>query len=234
MIPMTEKERTTLYFNQEKNIMIRNEKPEDYQRVEQITRQAFYNMYVPGCVEHYLVHIMRGHEDFIPELDFVLEKDGEVIGNIMYTKAKLTDETGNEKEILTFGPVCVLPQYQRMGYGKLLMEYSFEQAKKLGYDVIVIFGSPSNYVARGFQSCKKYRVCAQGGKYPAAMMVKELVSGALDGRKWEYSDSPVMAISEEDAQRYDDSLEKMEKKHLPSQEEFYILSQSFLTDEQGE
>ena len=80
----------------EENIVIRNEKKEDWETVEKITRQAFYNLYVPGCVEHYLVHIMREHEDFIPELDFVLELDGQVIGNIIYTKAKLIDENGTE------------------------------------------------------------------------------------------------------------------------------------------
>ncbi|MCD2492531.1 N-acetyltransferase [Lacrimispora sp. NSJ-141] len=209
-------------------ITIRNEKEADYNIVEEITRKAFYNLYVPGCVEHYLVHIMRRHEDFIPELDFVIELDGQVIGNIMYTKAKLTDESGMEKEILTFGPVCIAPEHQRKGYGKILMEYSFKQAVSLGYDVIVILGSPANYVSRGFVSCKKHNVCMENGKYPAAMMVKELVPGALDGKRWCYHDSPVMAITEEEAQKYDDTLEKMEKKHLPSQEEFYIMSQSFL------
>lgn len=210
-------------------IKIRNEMESDYKAVEDITRKAFYNMYVPGCSEHYLVHIMRGHEDFIPELDFVLELDDRVIGNIMYTKAGLVDEAGEEKEILTFGPVSVAPEYQRMGYGKMLMEHSFKQAVSLGYDVIVIFGSPMNYVSRGFKSCKKFNVCLENGTYPAAMMVKELVPDVLDGRRWVYHDSPVMAISEEEARQYDDTLEKMEKKHLPSQEEFYIMSRSFIS-----
>ena len=107
---------------------IRNEVKRDYQAVEELTRRAFYNLYVPGCVEHYLVHIMREHEDFIQELDFVLEEDGRIIGNIMYTKAKLVDETGREKKILTFGPVCVEPDLQRQGYGKQLMEHSFTKA----------------------------------------------------------------------------------------------------------
>lgn len=209
-------------------IMIRNEKETDYSVVEEITRKAFYNIYVPGATEHYLVHIMRQHEEFIPELDFVIELDGRVIGNIMYTKARLIDEAGTEKEILTFGPVSIDPEYQRAGYGKLLLEHSFEQAARLGYDVIVIFGSPMNYVSRGFKSCKKYHICIENGKYPAAMMVKELTPHALDGRKWFYYDSPVMAVSEEEAQKYDDTLEKMEKKFLPSQEEFYIMSHSFI------
>ena len=86
-------------------LTIRNENKADHKIVEEITRNAFYNLYIPGCVEHYLVHIMREHEDFIPELDFVAELDGQVIGNIMYTRAKLTDEQGMEKNILTFGPL---------------------------------------------------------------------------------------------------------------------------------
>lgn len=209
-------------------MIIRNEEPKDYQAVETLTRKAFYNIYVPGCSEHYLVRIMREHEDFIPELDFVMEQDGEIIGNIMYTKSRLIDEQGTEKQILTFGPVCIDPAHQRKGLGKLLLEHSFEKAAALGYDVIVIFGSPANYVSRGFQSCKKFNVCVEGGKFPSAMMVKELITGALDGKKWFYYDSPVMAVSEEDAQKFDDTLEKMEKKHLPSQDEFYIMSHSFV------
>ena len=89
----------------DQRVNIRNEVRSDYERVEKITREAFYNLYVPGCVEHYLIHIMRGHEDFIPELDFVLERDGQVIGNIMYTKARLVDDEKKVKEILTFGPI---------------------------------------------------------------------------------------------------------------------------------
>lgn len=203
-------------------INIRNEEERDYKKVEEITRKAFYNLYVPGCVEHYLVHVMRDHEDFLPELDFVIEDDGEVIGNIMYTKAKLINETGEEKEILTFGPVCILPEYQRSGYGKILIEHSFKQAALLDYDLIVIFGNPSNYVSRGFKSCKKYNICFENGTYPTAMMVKELKIDALDGGKWVYHDSPVMQIDEEEAQRFDEGFEKMEKKYQPSQEEFYI------------
>ena len=108
------------------------------------------------------------------------------------------------------------------------MEHSFQTAIQLGYDTIVIFGSPVNYVSRGFKSCKKYDVCIENGKYPAAMMVKELIPHVLDGHKWLYQDNPAMAISEEEAERYDDTLEPMEKKHLPSQEEFYIMSRSFI------
>ena len=217
----------------EQQITIRNETSADHKLVEEITRKSFYNLYIPGCVEHYLVHVMRDHEDFIPELDFVLELNGNVIGNIMYTKSKLTDENGDTKDILTFGPVCILPKYQRMGYGKLLMEHSFDKAIELGYDTIIIFGSPINYVSRGFKSCKKYHVCIENGKYPAAMMVKELIPNVLKGHRWIYQHSPVMAINEKEAMNYDDTLEKMEKKYQPSQDEFYIMSHSFIEDNGG-
>ena len=207
---------------------IRNERESDYKNVEDITRKAFYNVYVPGCMEHYLVHIMRGHEDFIPELDFVIEVDGQIVGNIMYTKAKLTDEAGAEKEIVTFGPVSILPKYQRKGYRKMLIEHSLKRAAELGYEAVVIMGSPANYVGSGFQCCRKYNICVEKEKYPAAMLVKELKPGALDGRLWFYSDSPVMNVDEREAQAFDDGLEKMEKKWMPSQEAFYIMSHAFV------
>lgn len=207
---------------------IRNERETDYKIVEDITRKAFYNVYVPGCMEHYLVHIMREHEDFIPELDFVIEVDGQIVGNIMYTKAKLTDEGGTEKEIVTFGPVSILPKYQRKGYGKMLIEHSLKRAAELGYEAVVIMGSPANYVGSGFQCCRKYNICVEKEKYPAAMLVKELKPGALAGRLWFYSDSPVMNVDEREAQAFDDGLEKMEKKWMPSQEAFYIMSHAFV------
>lgn len=210
------------------NIHIRREEPADYQRVEDITRKAFWNLYVPGCDEHYLVHIMRSHGDFIPELALVIELDGQIIGNIMYTKATLIDETGGEKNILTFGPVCILPEHQRKGYGKILMERSFAQAIALGYDVIVIFGNPDNYVGRGFKSCKRYNVCMENGVFPSAMLVKELKPDALDGRQWTYRESPVMALDKQAAARFDEGLEPMKKAVLPYQEVFYIHSQSII------
>lgn len=209
-------------------IKIRNETEADYQKVEALIRQAFWNLYEPGCSEHYLAHVMRSHEDFIPELDFVMELDGEIIGNIMYTKTKLVDEHGEEKNILTFGPVCIASEHQRKGYGKTLLEHSFAQAVTFGYDVIVIFGDPGNYVGRGFKSCKRYQVCLPDGTYPSAMMVKELKPGILDGTTWFYHQSPAFEIDGQEAQRFDDGLEPMEKKHLPCQEAFYIHSNSVI------
>lgn len=209
-----------------KEITIRNELEHEYREVEELTREAFWNLYVPGCNEHYLVHVMRDHKDFIPELDFVAEADGRIVGNVMYTKAKLTDEAGNEKTVLTFGPISVLPEYQRRGIGKALLNRSFETAVGLGYDAIVIFGNPGNYVSRGFKSCRKYNICVGDDDYPTAMLVKELKANVFDGRKWVYHDSPVYEISEEDAAEFDQTFEPKEKGYRASQEEFYIYSHS--------
>lgn len=196
-------------------LVIRREEERDRQAVENITRRAFYNQYMPGCFEHYLVRVMRGHPDFLPELNFVAELNGEVIGSIMYTRSTLTDEDGAVREAITFGPLSIAPEHQRRGYGRRLMEHSFRWAAELGHDVIVILGSPANYVGVGFQCCKRFNVCAEDGKFPAAMLVKELRPGALDGRRRVCRHSPVMAIDEEAAQRYDDTLEPLEKAWRP-------------------
>ena len=212
------------------NITIRPERESDYAQVEQLIRQAFYNLYVPGCTEHYLAHIIRPHPDFLPELDLVLELDGQIAGSMMYTRSTLVDEAGEEKGILTFGPVCIRPGLQRRGLGKQLMEDSFRRAAALGYEAIVIFGDPNNYVGRGFQSCKKHRVRLEDGTYPAAMLVKELRPGALAGKRWVYRQSPAFSFDEEAARRFDEALEPMEKKRLPCQEAFEILSQAVLPE----
>ncbi len=210
-------------------IKIRNEVPNDYRKVEEMTRKAFWNLYVPGCSEHYIAHVIRNHEDFIHELDLVIELDGEIIGNIMYTKTKLVDEQGNIKPILTFGPICVAQKYQRQGFGKQLIEYSFHKALELGYDCVVIFGSPMNYVTSGFKSCLKHNVCLEGDVFPAAMLVKELKEGVLDGRKWYYYESPAFAIDSAQVDIFDATFEeKLEKNNQPSQEEFYIMSHARL------
>lgn len=215
-------------INKHERIIIRNERKEDYREVEELTRKAFWNLSVPGCNEHYLAHIMREHEDFVPELDLVAELDHQIVGSIMYTKSILTDDSGNEKQILTFGPISILPTYQRRGYGKILMETSFQAAVSLGYEVIVIYGNPDNYVSSGFKSCKRYNISLGDEIYPAALLVKELKPGVLDGRNWMFAESPLYEIEEKDAELFDQSFEPMEKRVQPSQEEFYIHSHSIL------
>ena len=210
------------------NLTIRLETEKDYRAVEELTREAFWNVYKPGCDEHYFVHMMRSHEDFIPELAFVLEKDGEIIGNIMYTKSWLIGDDGEKKEIISFGPICVLPKYQRQGYGKILIEHSFEKAMRLGYDTVVIFGNPGNYTCRGFVSCKKKNVSLGEGIYPTALLVNELTLGALNGKKWKYVQSSSAECCNDTVavETFDRTFPSKEKGWAPSQEEFYIYSHS--------
>ena len=210
--------------------IIRNETPADYRAVETLTREAFWNQNFPGCDEHYLVHVMRSHPDFIPQLDFVLELDGEIIGSVLYTKAALLDEQGQKKTVLTFGPVSIAPEHQRKGYGKQLLEHSFAEAAAMGYDAIVIFGNPDNYVARGFKSCKKFGVCLAPQVFPTALLVKELREGALTGGPWQYLPSSVGTLCEDAAAvtAFDAGFPPREKGWQPSQEEFYIHSHSMI------
>lgn len=113
---------------------IRNETPADYRTVEELIKKTFWNLYVPGCSEHHFAHLVRQSEDFIPELDFVLEEDGKIIGHIIYVKAKFVATDGTEKEVLSFGPFTIDPDYQRKGYGRKLLDHSLEAASKMGYD----------------------------------------------------------------------------------------------------
>lgn len=208
------------------NLIIRKETKDDYRNVEIMIRDAFWNLYVPGADEHYIAHKLRKHEDFIPELDLIAEYEGEIVGSVMYTKAVLTDEEGTQKEILSFGPLAVHHEYQRIQIGKALLEKSFDIAKGLGYDTIVIFGHPCNYISRGFKSCKRYNVCLEDRTYPTALLVRELIPGILDGRKWFYKESPAYEFTNEEAEEYDKFFEPREKLYQQSQEEFYIYSSS--------
>ena len=103
---------------------IRLETPADYAEVEALTREAFWNVYRPGCLEHYVLHCLRNDPDFVPELDFVLEKDGRIIGHVVFVRAEIRTDDGRSIPIMTFGPISIAPDYQRQGYGKILLDYS--------------------------------------------------------------------------------------------------------------
>ena len=210
-------------------LTIRLETEKDYRAVEELTREAFWNVYKPGADEHYYVHQMRSHPDFIPELAFVLEEDGVLLGNIMYTKAWLEDESGARKEILSFGPISVAPDHQRRKLSKLLIEHSFAAARDMGYDAVVILGNPGNYVSRGFVSCKKKNISfIVEGNFPTALLVCELVPNALEGRNWMYIPSTAADCCEDVAavEAFDANFPPKEKAWMPTQEEFYIYSHS--------
>ena len=207
-------------------MIIRNERKEDIHIVESLIRDAFWNVHEPGATEHYLAHQIRSHKDFVNELNMVAEIDGKIVGSIMYTVGELVSEEGFTKKCLSFGPIAVHPDYQRTGVGKALIKKTFELAKELGYESVIIFGHPSNYVARGFVSCIKMNVCVGDGYFPTALLVKPLVEHAFDGKRWSYRESPACQFEISDAEEYDKFFPYKEKKKLPCQEEFFIYSHS--------
>jgi len=210
------------------DITLRNEEEADYRSVEELTRKAFWNLFVPGCNEHYLAHVARMHRDFLPDLDFVAVADGSVVGNITYTRSWLVDENGNEMEILTFGPLCVLPEYQGQGIGSRLIQHTRRLAVERKEKAIVIYGHPKNYCRHGFKSSRDLGVSTREGKYPFGLLALELEEGVLGGHAWKYRESEVFSIRDEDAQEFDKTFPFREKEYRHTQEEFSIACRAFL------
>lgn len=210
------------------NIQIRNEHPKDYRSVEELIRTAFWNVYTPGCYEHYLVHIMRAHPDFVTKLDLVLTVDDKIVGIVMFTKAKLIAENAKIKQVLTLGPLAIHPDYQRLGLGKRLINEALERAHKLEFDTVILMGAPSNYVGAGFKSAMRYDVSMGRDQYLTALLVKELVPGVLAGHHWHFESSPVMDVDMNAVDVFDQEFDALPKEWRPSQEEFYIISHSYM------
>ena len=137
---------------------IRLEKPEDYREVENLTREAFWNVYRPGCTEHYVLHCYRDNPDFIPELDFVMEEDGRIIGHVMFSKAQLILNDGTRKPSWTFGPISIHPDYKRKGYGLRILQYALEEARKMGVGFLCMEGNIDFYRNAGFGLASKFNI----------------------------------------------------------------------------
>lgn len=164
------------------NISIRHEKEKDFKAVEELTREAFWDLYKPGCEEHLIVHKMRDIPACIQELNFVAcDETDKVMGNIMYSKAKIVNNDNKEFEVLCMGPLAVLPSYQKQGIGTLLIKHSIEQAKKLGYKAIIIFGDPNYYHRFGFVNAETYHIQTAEGMNFEPFMALELYENGLTG-----------------------------------------------------
>lgn len=210
------------------DIALRNENEQDFRKVEELTREAFWNLYFPGCVEHYLLHKMRSHPDFIKDLDIVAECNGKIVGNIIYTKAWLTDEKGQELEIVSFGPLSVLPEFQRKGIGSLLIKHTMNIAAEKGIPGIAIFGDPHNYCKHGFRNGIDFGISDMKGEFPFALLAIELKEKAFEGHKWKYRYSDAFNINEEEAEVFDKDFPPKEKGHQYSQDIFSIEFRSFV------
>ena len=214
------------------NINIRLETKDDYLKVEELTREAFWNLYMPGCDEHYLCHILRDHKDFISELDFVAEIDGKIIASIMYTKSLLINEENEEIEIVSFGPLCVHPEYQRKGIGTALITKTKTLVERMNIPAIVIYGDPHNYCRHGFKNGIDYKVSNMDGDYPLGLLVLELKPGFFGQNIWKARQSDVFKYDQDEAVEFDKRFEEKEKKVQYSQEIFKIQIRSFLRETQ--
>lgn len=202
------------------NIVIRSEEEKDYRRVEEIAREAFWNLYFPGAHEHYVVHKMREHKDFIKELTFIIEVNGKVEGAIFYSNSKIVEKDGAEYKTISFGPVFISPEYHRKGLGRKLITYSIEEAKRLGYSVITTLGYPYHYKPYGFLGGKKYAISMPDMNYYTGLLVLPLYEDGLDGVSGYAEFSDCFEVSSEEVDEFDKNFLYKEKRVQKSQEEY--------------
>ncbi|MBK8803444.1 MAG: N-acetyltransferase [Fibrobacteres bacterium] len=195
----------------------------DFAQVEWLTREAFWNLYRPGCDEHYLVRLMRDHEDFLPQVSCVAEFDNVVIGSILCTRSAVVGEGHCRMETVTFGPISVHPKFQRLGVGTALIDRTKVLVAEMGIPAIIIHGDPHNYCKHGFKNGKDCGVRSKDGDHPLGLLVLELRKDAFSDNNWRFFESPVYDLDEEAAEAYDRTLEPKEKKWQYSQEIFSIL-----------
>jgi predicted N-acetyltransferase YhbS len=210
------------------SITIRNEQESDFREVEVLTREAFWNLYIQGCEEHYLVHKMREHPDFIKYLDFVAVDGDKIVGNIMYTKSFILDDSGKKMDTITFGPVCVLPEYQKKGIGSALINHSKQIAIENGHRAILILGHPHNYCKHGFKVSRDYNISDPDGNYPFGLLVLELVNGALDGVNGKFYYSDVYNFDADALDEFDKQFEFKKKEYRYTQYEFQIACRAYV------
>ncbi|MEA4969623.1 MAG: N-acetyltransferase [Candidatus Pelethousia sp.] len=188
------------------DIQLRREQPMDYRETENLTREAFWNQYAPGCDEHYLAHILRGSPAFVPELDAVALLDGKIVGNIMYMRALIQGDNGSEYEVLCLGPISVLPAYQRQGIGAKLIEHTRNLAREMGFRAIFLCGDPAYYSRQGFVAAESFGVRTAENMYAVALQGCELYPGALAGASGRYYENEVYNVDKQASAAFDQSF----------------------------
>lgn len=202
------------------NIIIRLENKKDYRKVENLVRESFWNVYRPGCLEHYLLNQLRNSKDFVKELDFVMEKDGVLIGQNIFVKTVIRADNGKNIPIMTMGPICISPEFKRQGYGKMLLDYSLKKAKELGCGALCFEGNIDFYGKSGFSYASEFGIRYHGlpeGEDASFFLCKELIKGYLDGVTGEYSTPECYFVSEYEAEKFDKLFTPKQKLKLPTQ-----------------
>lgn len=199
---------------------IRLEEEKDYRIVENLVRESFWNVYRPGCSEHYVIHVLRDDPAFVKELDFVMEKDGEIIGQNMFMKTVIEADDGRTIPVLTMGPICIANELKRKGYGKALLDYSLEKATELGFGAVLFEGNIAFYGKSGFDFARnsdiRYHDLPEDAD-SSFFLCKELKKGYLDGISGVYQTPRGYYVSDADVEKFDKQFPYKEKKKLPGQ-----------------
>lgn len=202
------------------DVIIRLEKEEDQRENENLVREAFWNVYRPGCSEHYVLHVLRDDPAFVKELDFVMEQDGRLIGQNMFMKTVIESNDGRLVPVLTMGPIGILPELKRKGYGKMLLDYSLREAGKMGFGAVLFEGNIAFYGKCGFDYAGKFGIRYHDLPEDADasfFLCKELIPGYLDGVTGVYQTPKGYYVEDADVEEFDKAFPVKEKLKLPGQ-----------------
>ena len=202
------------------DIIIRLERKEEYREVENLVRESFWNVYRPGCLEHYVLKQLRNDAAFVPELDLVMEKDGKIIGQNVFVKANIKADDGREIPIMTMGPICITPELKRQGYGKILLNDSIEKAAAMGCGALCFEGNIDFYGKSGFTYASNFGIRYHGlpeGEDASFFLCKELRPGYLQGITGEYATPQGYFVDDAEVEKFDKEFPYKEKLKLPGQ-----------------
>lgn len=200
--------------------LIRLERKEDYCEVENLVRESFWNVYRPGCLEHYVLNQLRDNTDFIPELDFVIERDGKIIGQNVFVRANIKADDGRTIPILTMGPICIANELKGQGYGKILLDYSLEKATEFGFGAVCFEGNIDFYGKSGFTFASEFGIRYHGlpeGADASFFLAKELIPGYLNDITGEYATPKGYFVDETEVDEFDKEFPEKKKLKLPGQ-----------------
>lgn len=200
--------------------IIRLENNNEHREVENLIREAFWNVYHPGCSEHLVIHVLRDDPAFVKELDLVMEKDGRIIGQNMFMKTIIKADDGRDIDILTMGPICIAPELKRKGYGKKLLDYSLEKAAEMGFGAVLFEGNIGFYGKSGFDYSSRFGIRYHDLPEDADasfFLCKELIPGYLDGITGVYLTPQGYYVDAANVEEFDKSFPHKEKLKLPGQ-----------------
>ena len=202
------------------DINIRLEKKEDYREVENLVRESFWNVYRPGCSEHYVIHVLRDDPAFVKDLDFVVEQNGRLIGQNMFMKTVINADDGGDVAVLTMGPIGITPKLKRRGYGKILLDYSLEKAAEMGFGAVLFEGNIAFYGKSGFDYASRFGIRYHDLPEDADssfFLCKELIPGYLDGVTGVYQTPQGYYVDDAAVEEFDKGFPPREKLKLPGQ-----------------